>query len=121
MSRVEGNCAGRDACALTWHVAHTAVPRDTSSTPSFAVPTSTASAKACAHLCDATHFSPRIVVVPYAWIALFVAFAAVPIRTDSAFMQLTCRRTVLCIEFINSVLAQLHDLHCFAEPFHSHE
>eukprot|EP00965_Chrysotila_dentata_P118901 3931689-Pleurochrysis_carterae.AAC.1 len=36
-------------------------------------------------------------------------------------MQLTCWRTVLRIEFINSVLAQLHDLHCFAEPLYSRE
>eukprot|EP00965_Chrysotila_dentata_P001429 46631-Pleurochrysis_carterae.AAC.1 len=97
------------------------VSRDTSSRPSFVVPTSTAFAKACAHLCDATHLSPQSVVVPYAWIALLVAFASVPSRTDSAFMQLACWRTVFRIEFINSVLAQLHDLHCFAEPLHSRE
>eukprot|EP00965_Chrysotila_dentata_P053283 1768385-Pleurochrysis_carterae.AAC.1 len=29
---------------------------------------------------------------------------------------MACWRSVLRIEFINSVLAQLHDLHCFAEP-----
>eukprot|EP00965_Chrysotila_dentata_P084145 2778035-Pleurochrysis_carterae.AAC.1 len=61
MSRVEGDCAGRDAHALAWHVAPTAVPRDTLSAPSLVVPTSTAFAKACAHLCDATHLSPQSV------------------------------------------------------------
>eukprot|EP00965_Chrysotila_dentata_P178223 5886401-Pleurochrysis_carterae.AAC.1 len=76
MSRVDGECAGRDACALAWHAAPTAVPRDTFSTPSFVVPTSTAFAKACAHLCDAVHLSPQSVVVPYAWLALLVAFAS---------------------------------------------
>eukprot|EP00965_Chrysotila_dentata_P019305 642604-Pleurochrysis_carterae.AAC.1 len=45
--------------------------------------------------------------------ALLVAFAAVPSRTDSAFKQMSCWRTVLLLDFINSVLAQLHDLHCF--------
>eukprot|EP00965_Chrysotila_dentata_P182764 6035060-Pleurochrysis_carterae.AAC.1 len=50
MSRVEGDCAGRNSHALTWHVAPTAVPRDTFSTPSLAVPASTAFAEACASL-----------------------------------------------------------------------
>eukprot|EP00965_Chrysotila_dentata_P260928 6214082-Pleurochrysis_carterae.AAC.1 len=82
MSRVEGDCAGSHAHALAWHVAPTAVPRDTFSAPSLVVPTSTAFAKACAHLCDATHPSPRSVVVSYAWLALLVAFASVPSRTE---------------------------------------
>eukprot|EP00965_Chrysotila_dentata_P257828 6213018-Pleurochrysis_carterae.AAC.2 len=34
-------------------------------------------------------------------------------------MQLACWRIVLHIEFINSVLAQFHDLHCFADPLYS--
>eukprot|EP00965_Chrysotila_dentata_P104802 3461372-Pleurochrysis_carterae.AAC.1 len=83
MSRVEGDCAGRDSHALTWHVAPTAVPRDKFSTPSLAVPASTAFVKACASLCDATHLTSHSVAVPYAWMALLVAFAAVPSRTDS--------------------------------------
>eukprot|EP00965_Chrysotila_dentata_P135314 4474137-Pleurochrysis_carterae.AAC.1 len=63
----------------------------------------------------------QAVVVPYAWIALLVVFASVPSRTDSTFMQLACWRTAFRIEFINSVLAQLHDLHCFAEPLYLSE
>eukprot|EP00965_Chrysotila_dentata_P056111 1859817-Pleurochrysis_carterae.AAC.1 len=70
MSRVEGDCAGRDSHALTWHVASTAVPKDTFSTPSLAVPASTAFAKACASLCDTTHLTSHLVAVPYAWMAL---------------------------------------------------
>eukprot|EP00965_Chrysotila_dentata_P013193 435360-Pleurochrysis_carterae.AAC.1 len=61
MSCVEGDCCGRDAHALVRHVAPKAVPRDTLSAPSVVVPTSTAFAKACAHLCDATHLSPQSV------------------------------------------------------------
>eukprot|EP00965_Chrysotila_dentata_P248180 6208199-Pleurochrysis_carterae.AAC.1 len=34
MNRVEGDCAGRDSHALTWHMEPTAVPRDTFSQPS---------------------------------------------------------------------------------------
>eukprot|EP00965_Chrysotila_dentata_P153976 5089733-Pleurochrysis_carterae.AAC.1 len=34
---------------------------------------------------------------------------------------MACWRSVLRIEFINSVLARLHDLHCFAEPLYSRE
>eukprot|EP00965_Chrysotila_dentata_P258954 6213406-Pleurochrysis_carterae.AAC.2 len=67
----------------------TAVPRVTFSTPALAVPTSTAYAKACASLCDATLLTSHLVAVPYAWMTLLVAFTAVPSRTDSAFMQLT--------------------------------
>eukprot|EP00965_Chrysotila_dentata_P059969 1989156-Pleurochrysis_carterae.AAC.1 len=43
---------------------------------------------------------------------------SLPART-LAFMQMACWRSVLRIEFINSILAQLHDLHCFAEPLYS--
>eukprot|EP00965_Chrysotila_dentata_P257829 6213018-Pleurochrysis_carterae.AAC.3 len=64
MSRIEGECAGRDAYALTWHVAPTVVPGDTSSTPFVSVPTSSALVKACAELCDATHLTPQAVVIP---------------------------------------------------------
>eukprot|EP00965_Chrysotila_dentata_P121289 4010307-Pleurochrysis_carterae.AAC.1 len=59
MSRVEGDRAGGEAHALPWHVAPTAVPRDTVSTPSLSVPTSTAFSKACAALCDATHLTTQ--------------------------------------------------------------
>eukprot|EP00965_Chrysotila_dentata_P218584 6190654-Pleurochrysis_carterae.AAC.1 len=64
--------------------------RDTSFTPSVSVPTSSAFANACAELCDATHLNSQAVAIPYAYIALLVAFASVPSRTDSAFMQLAC-------------------------------
>eukprot|EP00965_Chrysotila_dentata_P079702 2628617-Pleurochrysis_carterae.AAC.1 len=64
MSRVEGDCAaGRDSHALTWHVEPTAVPRNTFSQPSLAVPASTAFAKACASLCDATHLNSHLVAI----------------------------------------------------------
>eukprot|EP00965_Chrysotila_dentata_P099917 3301033-Pleurochrysis_carterae.AAC.1 len=66
MNRVEGDCAGRDSHALTWHIEPTAVPRDTFSQPSLAVPASTAFAKACASLCDATHLTSHLLAVPYA-------------------------------------------------------
>eukprot|EP00965_Chrysotila_dentata_P063669 2109537-Pleurochrysis_carterae.AAC.1 len=36
-------------------------------------------------------------------------------------MQLSCWRTVLRLDFINRVLALVHDLHCFAEPLCSRE
>eukprot|EP00965_Chrysotila_dentata_P041365 1372100-Pleurochrysis_carterae.AAC.2 len=51
MSRVEGNCAGKDAYALTWHVAATAVPKDTS----------------CGSLCvDCAHRRPSLLRSPVA-------------------------------------------------------
>eukprot|EP00965_Chrysotila_dentata_P123940 4096619-Pleurochrysis_carterae.AAC.3 len=121
LSLVDGDCAGSDAHALSWHVAPTVVPRDTVSTPSLSVPISTAFTKACTSLCNATHLTSQVVAIPYAWVALLVAFATVPSRTDSAFVQLSCWRTVLRLDFINRVLAQLHDLHCFPEPLFSRE
>eukprot|EP00965_Chrysotila_dentata_P156729 5178313-Pleurochrysis_carterae.AAC.1 len=63
MSRVEGDCAGRDSHALNLHVEPTAVPRDTISQPSLAVPTSTAFATACVSLCDATHLTSHLVAM----------------------------------------------------------
>eukprot|EP00965_Chrysotila_dentata_P121167 4007155-Pleurochrysis_carterae.AAC.1 len=36
-------------------------------------------------------------------------------------MQLSCWRTVLRPDFINYVLAQSHNLQCFAEPLFSRE
>eukprot|EP00965_Chrysotila_dentata_P171541 5661212-Pleurochrysis_carterae.AAC.1 len=36
-------------------------------------------------------------------------------------MQLSCWHTPLRLDFINSVLAQLHDLNCFAKPLYSRE
>eukprot|EP00965_Chrysotila_dentata_P066161 2190122-Pleurochrysis_carterae.AAC.1 len=57
MNRVEGDRAGSDAHARSWHVAPKAVPRDTVSTPSLSVPTSTAFAKACASLRHAPHLA----------------------------------------------------------------
>eukprot|EP00965_Chrysotila_dentata_P127925 4230455-Pleurochrysis_carterae.AAC.1 len=68
-------------------------PRLCLETESVSVSTSSAFAKACAELCDATHLTSQAVVIPYAWVALLVAFASVPSRTDSAFMQLACWRT----------------------------
>eukprot|EP00965_Chrysotila_dentata_P017447 579809-Pleurochrysis_carterae.AAC.2 len=121
MSRVEGDCAGRDVCVpCVACCAHGGAQRHLLHAIS-----------SCAHLhclrevlrppvrCHAS--LPQSVVVPHAWLALLVAFALIHSRTDSAFMQLACWRTVLRTEFINSVLAQLHDIHCFAEPLYSRE
>eukprot|EP00965_Chrysotila_dentata_P022654 750169-Pleurochrysis_carterae.AAC.1 len=77
MTEIEGTCAGQQEHALKWHV------------HPFVVANALIEgiAKACGSYYDAFYLTSRTVSLPYSWVGLTIAFAAVPSRTDSAFLQ----------------------------------